>query len=96
MAGQLALQLAHAGCGGSRDDDFDIRQARLQGTDELGAKIDFAHADGMHPESLAVGDGLLKFRVKTAKTLAEAALPIAPATHPQEIMRAGENEKDRK
>ena len=50
----------------------------------------------MHPESLAVGDGLLKFRVKTAKTLAEAALPIAPATHPQEIMRAGENEKDRK
>ena len=87
VVGQLPPQFAHAGRGGGGDDDLEVGQARFQRADELGAEVDLADADGVHPERVAVGDGLLEFGVVFAEPLGEARLPIAAPPHSQEVVR---------
>ena len=94
VRGQLALQLAHAGGGGGGDDDLEVGQARFQRADELRADVHLADADGVHPEHVAVGDGLLELGVENAEALPETGLPLAPPPHPQEIIRRRQHEKD--
>ena len=69
-------------------------KARFERSNELRANVDLADADGMHPERMPVGDGLLEFRIVSAKTLGEASLPIAAAQHAREIIRRGQHETD--
>ena len=62
----------HARGGGRGDDDLQVGQPRLQRLDEMRADVDFTDADRVHPERVAVGDGLLEFGVVPAESLAEA------------------------
>ena len=96
VAGELALEVAHAGAGGGGDDDLEVGKPGFEGANEMGAKIDFADANGVNPEGLAVGDGLFELGVVKGKALAKTRLPVAPPPHPQEIVRGGQEKKHRK
>ena len=89
------MQLGHAGRGGGGDDNFEVRQARFQGANELRADIDFADADGVYPQDLAIGDRLLEFGVVLAETLGETLSPMAAAPHSHKVIWRGQREKDR-
>jgi hypothetical protein len=92
---QPAAQFGHAGRRGGGNDDFEVGHARLQGADELRAEVDFADADGMQPDDLAVGQRLLEIPVVIAKPLEKTGKPVAAPPHPQEIIRRGQHEKNR-
>ena len=64
-----------------------LRHPGFERADELGAYIDLANTDGMHPEGLAVRDGLLELAIVMAKPLAKTVPPIAPPPQPPEIIR---------
>ena len=95
MVGQLAVQFAHPGGGRRRNDDLEIRQARLQRANQLRADIDFAHADSVHPDRVPIGDGLLEFRAVLPKALAKTLPPIAAPPHSHKVVRRGQDKADR-
>ena len=68
VRGQMAAQLGHAGGRGGGHDDFDVGQARFQRADELRAEIDFADADGVEPDDVAVRQRLLEVRVVSGRS----------------------------
>src|SRR5438128_1111166 len=96
VAGELALQSLHASGGSSGNDDFEVGQARFQRANELGADVDFADADGVQPEGVAIGEGLLELAVIDSEALIEAAPPIAAPPHPHEVIRRGPDKTQRK
>ena len=59
----------------------------FQRANELGANIDLPHANGVRPEHMTIGQGLLELGIILTKPLAEVFLPIAPAAHPHKIVR---------
>jgi len=96
VRGQFAQQLAHAGGGGGGHDDLDVGHAFFQRPDQVSADVDFADADRVHPEHLAVGDGLLQFGVVTAKPLPEPGHPVSAPPHSQKIIGRRQGEEDGK
>ena len=91
----MAAQFSHAGRGCRGNHNLDVGHARLQGADELRAKIDFADADGMKPENLAVGQRLLEIPVVISKSFKKTGKPVATPPHPQKIIGRGQPEKKR-
>ena len=59
--GSRSLEFFHSGGGGRRDDDFQVGQARLERTDELGANSDLTHAYGMDPQRCRLVMACLNF-----------------------------------
>jgi hypothetical protein len=96
VRGQFLLQFAHPGRRGRGNHDLQVRQAGFQCADKVRANVNFAHADGVHPEHLTIGNGLLEFRVVHPETLAETGLPIAAPPHAHKVVRRRKNKKYRK
>ena len=59
MSGKQGVQPLHAGRSRGRDDNFDIGDPMLQGMDQVSANIYLANAHGVHPERVAICNGLL-------------------------------------
>ena len=84
---QLVPQFTHAGRRGGGHDYLEVRQARFERTNELGADVDFADAYGMHPKRVTIGDGLLELGIVSAEPLSEALPPITAPPHSHEVVR---------
>ena len=85
-----------SGGGGGGNHNLEVGQARLQCADQLGAKIDLPHTDGVHPKHVPVGDGLLEFGVVPAQPLDKTRPPVAPPSHSPEVIWRGQHEADQK
>ena len=91
---EALLEFSHAGGGRGGDHDLEVGHARFECADDLHGDIHLAHADGVHPEHVTVGHGLLDLVVVNAKTLLEAVLPISPPPHFEEVVGGGKEEGD--
>jgi len=93
--GRQALpEQPHARRRGGRDHDLVQGQQGFHRPDELGAEVHLAHADGMEPDHLPVGQRLLELAVIQTEALPEACLPGSSPVHLQEVpgSRQGEPE----
>ena len=95
MRRQPPAQFGHAGGRGGGHHEFNVGQAQFERADELGAEVDFADADGVDPDDLAVGERLFEVGVVAREPLAEAPTPVAAPPHPPEIIRRRQREKNR-
>jgi hypothetical protein len=96
VGGQAAFQFGHAGRGGGGHDHLDVRQAQFERANELGAQVDFADADSVEPDDLAIGQRLFQVGAVIGKAFIEARTPVAAPPHAPKIIRRGQDKKDRK
>ncbi len=87
MRGEFGPQSLHAGGGGGGHDVLNVGKALFQGADQLGAQVDLADADGVHPESVAVGNGLPELGIVESEAFGKAVLPMPAPPHSHEVIR---------